>query len=538
MTNGTEAPTTSPSYRSDVACVHGPASARAAAFHRHKRMFVQLFGRMCVAHLLGAVAVFLYLATSLASAAPGETAGNPGYEIALFVTVIAVTFTIVSVLAKRSCESACGWWVDGRTPTDEECAATLNEPWRQAVLPFLGWAMAAATYSTLSIVAGDPALHTLKMFDGIILGGLTTCALGYLFVERSFRPLFAVALAGEPPDRPRTLGIRPRLLLSWAVSSGVPLLALALAPFTHEPGAPVGLGTSVVVLAVIALKIGLLATWLAATSIAEPVDDVRDAMVRVSAGDLGAEVKLDDGGEIGMLQAGFNRMVGGLRDRERLRDLFGRHVGDEVARHAMEAPTGLGGQQRDASVLFVDLIGSTALAEVLAPEEVVDTLNAFFATVVDAVSAEGGWVNKFEGDGALCIFGAPALQPDHAARALRAARSVRDGVVRLRSTYPGLDAGIGVSSGVVVAGNVGTEQRYEYTVIGAPVNEAARLSEVAKAHPARVLVAGSSIERAGAAEAGAWVGRGTVALRGRAEPTPIHEPVRSGAYVTGPSPAP
>jgi adenylate cyclase len=511
-----------------VTCAHGP---RATAFHEHKRVFVQLFGRMCTAHLLGALAVFLYLAVSLGpGAAPGQSQ-DVGLELAIFATVIVATFALVFVLSDRSWRAATHGGVKGREPTEHERVLTLNEPWRQALIPFVGWAVAAVVYATLSIVGGDPALHTLRMFDGIILGGLTTCALGYLLVERSFRPLFAVALAGEPPDRPRTLGVRPRLLLSWAVSSGVPLLAIALAPFTHEPGARFGLGTSVAVLAVIGLKTGVFATWLAATSIAEPVDDVRDAMWRVAGGDLAAEVKLDDGGEIGMLQGGFNRMVAGLRERERLRDLFGRHVGDEVARHAMEAPTGLGGEQRDASVLFVDLIGSTALAEVLPPEGVVETLNAFFATVVDAVSAVGGWVNKFEGDGALCIFGAPAVQPDHAARALRAARAVRDGVVRLRATHPGLDAGVGVSSGAVVAGNVGTEQRYEYTVIGAPVNEAARLSELAKGHPGRVLAAGSSIERAGArdGEPASWVGRGTVALRGRAEPTAIHEPVPAGA---------
>src|SRR5207244_12623245 len=142
--------------------------------------------------------------------------------------------------------------------------------------------------------------------------------------------------------------------------------------------------------------------------------------------------------------------------------------------------SGLNSEQRTATAMFVDLVGSTALAEVLSPSEVVETLNTFFDAVTAAVGAEGGWVNKFQGDGALCVFGAPAVQPDHAARALRAARRLHTELAEVGAAHPGLDAGIGVSSGQVVAGNVGTESRYEYTVLGGPVNEAARLSDVAK----------------------------------------------------------
>jgi adenylate cyclase len=140
------------------------------------------------------------------------------------------------------------------------------------------------------------------------------------------------------------------------------------------------------------------------------------------------------------------------------------------------------------------------------------------------VSAEGGWVNKFEGDGALCVFGAPAMQPDHAARALRAARGLRTELAMLASAYPGLDAAVGVSSGVLVAGNVGTEQRYEYTLIGRPVNEAARLTDLAKGRPGRVLAGQGATERAGD-ESSKWASLGTVALRGHSAPVAIFEPV-------------
>ena len=154
----------------------------------------------------------------------------------------------------------------------------------------------------------------------------------------------------------------------------------------------------------------------------------------------------------------------------------------------------------------------------------VRTLNAYFDAVVRVVSAEGGWVNKFEGDGALCVFGAPATQPDHAARALRSARALHLEIEMLAPAFPGLDAAIGVSSGVLVAGNVGTEQRYEYTLIGRPVNEAARLTDLAKGRPGRVLAGQGATDRAGD-EMGRWVSAGTVALRGQSTPVAIYEPV-------------
>ena len=126
-----------------------------------------------------------------------------------------------------------------------------------------------------------------------------------------------------------------------------------------------------------------------------------------------------------------------------------------------------------ASVLFFDLIGSTAMTQRLEPEDVVAVLNDVFGAVVDCVTKEGGWVNKFEGDAALCVFGPPTEHIGHAAAALRAARALRTEFIALAESHPGLDAAIGVSSGEVIAGNIGAADRYEYTVIGDAVNEAA-----------------------------------------------------------------
>ena len=133
----------------------------------------------------------------------------------------------------------------------------------------------------------------------------------------------------------------------------------------------------------------------------------------------------------------------------------------------------------------------------------------------------GGWVNKFEGDAALCVFGAPTPSADPAADALRAARRLRE---RIAGELSGADASIGVSAGPAVAGNVGARERFEYTVIGDAVNEAARLCELAKQRPGRLLASDAVLERAERDEVARWEVRDRVVLRGRDRPTGVAEP--------------
>jgi adenylate cyclase len=152
---------------------------------------------------------------------------------------------------------------------------------------------------------------------------------------------------------------------------------------------------------------------------------------------------------------------------------------------------------------------------------VVRVLNRFFRIVVEVVEAEGGFVNKFEGDAALCVFGAPVPCDDPAGDALRAARAL---AARVSRDVPAIDFGIGISAGVAVAGNVGAEHRFEYTVIGDPVNEAARLSELAKQRPERVLASEAALDRTAESESGAWSVTDSAFLRGRSLATRVAQP--------------
>jgi adenylate cyclase len=265
--------------------------------------------------------------------------------------------------------------------------------------------------------------------------------------------------------------------------------------------------------------VGLGAILAAAGAVSDPVRSVAAALRQVGDGNLDVSVPVYDASEVGRLQSGFNSMVHGLRERDRLQDLFGRQVGDAVAARALEYGVELGGETRDVAVLFVDVVGSTTLAVTTDPQEVVRRLNAFFSVVVEVVSTYDGWVNKFEGDAALCIFGAPLDTHDAISSALAAAREL----ARRLGELP-VDAAIGVASGPVVAGNVGAESRFEYTVIGDPVNVAARLTELAKTSSGCVLADAALLSAATPDEAAHWTPADQVVLRGRHEPTRLARP--------------
>jgi adenylate cyclase len=334
------------------------------------------------------------------------------------------------------------------------------------------------------------------------------------------------ALRGGVPENFRAPGVILRQVLTWVLSTGVPVLTIVLALVASKfeiLSAPAErLTTPILILALAALAIGLAGTMLVAMSIADPLRQLRWALGEVQRGNYNAHMQIYDASELGLLQAGFNDMVRDLAERQRLRDLFGRYVGEDVARRALERGTELGGQERDVAVLFVDLVGSTQLAATIPASEVVSLLNEFFRVVVDTVNRHGGFVNKFQGDAALAIFGAPIEHPDASGAALAASRELHDDLINVLGET---DFGIGVSAGRAIAGHIGAQARFEYTVIGDPVNEAARLTELAKLEQGHVLASAIAVSGALDAEALCWDVGEIVELRGRVAPTQLARPL-------------
>ncbi|TGD86218.1 adenylate/guanylate cyclase domain-containing protein [Mycolicibacterium sp. CH28] len=414
------------------------------------------------------------------------------------------------------------WAIEGRPPTRQDQRNVFFTPWRVARAQLVLWAVGTTLFTALYGMFDTDFIPRLAFGVGVC--GVVVATSAYLFTEFALRPVAAQALAAGPPPHRLAPGIMGRTMTVWVLSSGLPVIGIGLiAMFSLilQNLTKTQLEVAILIASVATSIFGFLLTWILAWITATPVRVVRAALKRVEEGDLDTNLVVFDGTELGELQRGFNSMVNGLRERERVRDLFGRHVGREVAAAAeLQRPT-LGGEERHVAVIFVDIVGSTQFVSTLPPIEVVGLLNRFFAVVIEEVDRHHGMVNKFEGDATLAIFGAPVTLANPESDALAAARAI---VGRLEREVPECPAGIGVAAGQVVAGNVGANERFEYTVIGEPVNEAARLSELAKFTDGRLLASATTVENTSEEERSRWVLGESVTLRGHEQPTRLALP--------------
>ncbi|MBL8055615.1 MAG: adenylate/guanylate cyclase domain-containing protein, partial [Anaerolineales bacterium] len=247
---------------------------------------------------------------------------------------------------------------------------------------------------------------------------------------------------------------------------------------------------------------------------------------RVAAGDLSTRFAAGSGDELAQLAGAFNAMVVGLRERERLRDLFGRYLSREVGEAVLAGRVSLAGERKTITVLYVDMRGSTTFAEQYPPEQVLAALNQYFEVIILAVEAHGGIVNRFVGDEAVCVFGAPTALPDHAERAVQAALAIRAGLgyvnaKRAALGQPELRFGLGINTGEVVAGATGSEERQEYTLIGDAMNLGARIQALTKTFPEQDLLLS---EFTAAALTGPYplADLGEAEIRGKSRPVRIY----------------
>jgi adenylate cyclase len=493
-----------------------------------KRIRLQLMAAMAVANTSGVVLVVTCIVWVL-----------PGPPVDITTQLVVANAIAAGVFLFVVCPIGVLWgevwlrggrrWIqEGRAPTESEVIAVLRAPFRLFLVHATIWLLGGIAFSLTNALVDIELLPRIAFTT--VFGGLTTSAFAYLLAERITRPLAIAAMSISGLPKPRLPGIVTRTLLGWVLGTGIPLLGLMItAVFALAEGEATAtqLAVTMLALAGIGLGAGWWITVLGARAIADPIRSLYQGINALGEGDLDTRVEVADGSVLGLLQVGFNDMAEGLQERERLRDLYGRQVGEEAAQHALDRGIELGGAVCDVAVLFVDVVGSTTLASTRPPEEVVELLNRFFGTVVDEVHGHGGWINKFQGDATLAVFGAPVPIDDAAARALATARALARALPR---AVPELSAGIGVAYGPAVAGHIGSEARSEFTVIGDPVNEAARLTELAKLCKPMVLASWATVEVAAPDEARRWQRAGRIQLRGRLDETQLAQPL--GATTT------
>ncbi len=234
------------------------------------------------------------------------------------------------------------------------------------------------------------------------------------------------------------------------------------------------------------ILLGMVVAVLFSLRFTKPLSALIDATSQIARGNYGFKVDLKRNDELGTLADAFNEMGTELLRQSMMRESFGKYVGPEVLGMIMENPGHgwLKGQKNEASILFADIRGFTAYAEGREPEEVVEKLNEFFAIATEVILEHGGYIDKFIGDSVLAVFGIPLSRDDHNKRCIKAAVRMQQSLSRASQDGDNpllASVGIGIASGIVVAGNIGSQVKMEYTVIGDSVNVASFLNNLAGA---------------------------------------------------------
>jgi adenylate cyclase len=352
---------------------------------------------------------------------------------------------------------------------------------------------------------------------GAIMGAAILLPGVHSTVEAALRPA-RLALAGDtgigdslPRSRPSFASWSNVLLLAvafWFAVSGA-MLAAVFHRVNEVPVLAVVIGCALTVVFGVPITVGA-----AFAPSLQPLRDLAEGTERVAGGDYSQRLPVVQDDDLGALAASFNRMQAGLAERQRLQAAFGTYVDPALAARLLEQGDDIfSGERREVTVVFVDVRDFTPFAEANTAEDTVARLNALFEIVVPAVVDAGGHVNKFLGDGALAVFGAPNELADHADAAVTAAVLIHRLVAeRFGGT---LRIGIGINTGAVIAGTIGGAGKLEFTLIGDTVNVAARVEQLTKTTGDAILLTHQSVDALVSRPSG-LIDRGSHALKGKA----------------------
>jgi adenylate cyclase len=355
------------------------------------------------------------------------------------------------------------------------------------------------------------------LVDGVVAGSTLDAA--------GREPLagHAPALAGAP----RRLTLGGTRWLAAASTARAPVTAVVLRSWDEALGPLRAMQKRLLAVGALGLAAAALIGLFIAKGLTASLEKLTAAAAAVGSGRYDVDPRIPGSDEIARLGRAFADMAKGLLEREKIRSILHKSVSKEIAeslvsRGAIE----LGGEEREVTVLFSDIRSFTTISESLAPKELVAQLNDYFTGMARAIDAHHGVIDKYIGDAVMALFGAPLARPDDAANALRAALAMGEALDALNARraekgLPPWKFGVGVNTGPVVAGTLGSEQRWSYTVIGDAVNAASRLESATKELGARIVVAARTKELAGPGFR--WKELGRISVKGKSETLEVFE---------------
>lgn len=413
-------------------------------------------------------------------------------------------------------------WQQNESPTVEESAAAWDAATNFPIRSFRANSLTVGAIAAIPVILLlqwrlDLSLATAPVLLAAILAPVAYATiLNYFIAELFMRPVvedIAAELPDDFPFEPNGLLIRKRLKILLPVfTTWVGFVVAALMTGTG--------GTQTLAMSVIAaFGVGMLfsfeLTVLLSRSVTEPIAALRRGVAAVREGDYDTRVPVVTSDELGELSYEFNGMAAGLQERERMREAFGTYLDQDIVQLILSGRYPKDGIEVTVSIMFVDVRGFTTFAERSEATEVVAALNELFETIVPIVSNHGGHVDKFLGDGLLAIFGPPEGYRDHADRAVAAGLEI----VQTVNHFGALRVGVGINTGLVVAGSIGGAGRLNFSVIGDAVNVAARVEAATRDTGDDLLV--TQATRDALRRPLELESRGTVALKGKAEPVEV-----------------
>ena len=472
-----------------------------------------------IGNLLGASVAFLYFRVVDYAAADSPRVGlqEVAYSIVIFAALVGMgqwyNFRWIALIARAAA---------GEPLTERETRLVRRRallfPYFLAALTFAGWVLAGFIWGILlpRLMGQDASLYQVvrRVFGVTVIAGGVTTAFIFFASEHNWRqrlPFFFPAGDLSAVPRVPRLVVRVRLLAIFLLVGVVPLTVLGILAYTRaldlqgaDPATAGEIVSGLRVTILFLLGVGIVAaiglSLFAANSVAAPLKDVEAAMAEVERGRLDGHAPVVSTDEIGAVAEGFNRMLHGLRERERVMETFGKYVTPEIRDEILAGRISGEGELKEVTVLFADIRDFTPWVEATAPREVVHDLNEYFTEMAEAIRAQHGLVLQFIGDEIEAVFGAPIASPDHAAMAVRTALDMRG---RLRAWNdrreaagkPPLRHGIGIHTGTVLAGNIGGAERLSYALVGDPVNLASRIQGLTKDFKVDILISDATRSR-------------------------------------------
>jgi adenylate cyclase len=390
----------------------------------------------------------------------------------------------------------------------------LNGPFNVGLVGFLGWifgaTMARIIFSINNIDQWESQAY-LATGTSVVSGALNFVLNFYilgLINRKFFIPVLFPDGGIQQVSGIRRLSLRFNLEIFVVAVATVPILTLGLSLVNIQGLVPAGQRPSYALsIGLVAglLALGLMVSSLLSRSLRRPLTRMRNAAQSIQAGDFSVKLPADTTDEIGDLAVSINEMAAGLAEKEKINASFGRAVDPRVRDYLMKHGDALGGEQIEATILFSDIRGFTSFSESRDPREVVDWLNTYFERMARCVREHGGIVNKYVGDAILAVFNAPIPLANHVAAGYNCAVAMLAELEKLNAEMRAggrqeIRIGIGIHTGTVVAGNIGSSERQEFTVIGDTVNTASRIESLCKKFKVPLLVSQEVYEILGSSD--------------------------------------